>query len=549
MSSVVIALCAGGAAHAGNTRATPPVNVVAPAPSSALYPDDLPGPQAEVVRDPAKLALPAVPAFELPATTPGLHGPRELRVRGRALYGRELAVRGYVTWIYDCAAELARSNREATAAEIADLVDSTPGLCETPMFSLGDTRQTPRDGSIWVVDVPRPPERSARAPAAPRLAVGDYVTVTGRWAIESPGGERNSNGLLVYRTLDRPTPSATPAALIPAPSGLPEIAVVTDVPLRTIVDTGVRNASVGQLNACNRALAAKQYDAALGACRAATDAWPDNHLAWYAEASAHLATGKWREAGDAIAHAVALRPDQGMYQLYDGMARYEAARVAARADDAAALTSAPLEAARDALLRASKLAPALWRAHYYLGRVYRDLDDGRRAAEQLTQAIALHPGHRAAYLALCELYRRWGYLDQAIAVATLGTANVTGDPGDLWFELALALDGKHADAAALAAFDKLLGGRPDDAGALLLRGQLHLRKGDTTSAKRDLERVAADPRSAVAARLATQLLARIASRARARPTSSRGAHGYKKFFLPSEQLYEPWTAEDAKYRF
>jgi Tfp pilus assembly protein PilF len=33
----------------------------------------------------------------------------------------------------------------------------------------------------------------------------------------------------------------------------------------------------------------------------------------------------------------------------------------------------------------------LWRAHCYLGRVYRDLDDSRHAAEQFSRAIATHP--------------------------------------------------------------------------------------------------------------------------------------------------------------
>src|SRR6185369_9186576 len=99
----------------------------------------------------------------------------------------------------------------------------------------------------------------------------------------------------------------------------------------------------------------------------------------------------WRDARTAIARAVALRPDQAMYQLYDGMARYEVevqARDAQtrkankRPEEVAVVPPAgTLDDARDALVRAAKLAPALWRAHYYLGRIYRELDDARRAAE------------------------------------------------------------------------------------------------------------------------------------------------------------------------
>ena len=567
---VVLAGLLARQARAGETRATPPVQVVPPAASSALYPDDLPGPQPEVIRSPAAVTLPAIPTFELPAAAPGLHGARELRVHGRGLYGRELRVEGYVTWIYDCAAELARTNREASAAELAESIDNQPALCDAPMFSVGDTRQTPRDASIWVVDVPRPPSKPERAqrtraeldawPAVPRLAVGDRVVVTGTWAIESPRGERNASGLLVYRAVEPQAVPVTAPAMIAAPTGLPELDVVRELPLRPVIDTTIRNASVARLNDCNRALAAKHYDAAILACRAATEIWEDNHLAWYAWASAHMARGEWRDARTAIARAVALRPDQAMYQLYDGMARYEVevqARDAQtrkankRAEEVAVVPPAgTLDEARDALVRAAKLAPALWRAHYYLGRIYRELDDARRAAEQLTQALALHPGYRPAYLALLDLYRRWGYLDHAVAVATLGTTNVTTDTAELWFELAMAHDARHADDQAIAALGKALASRPDDASALLQRGEIYLRKGERASAKRDLELVAgsSDPRTAIAKRLATQLLAGLASRSDA-STGWHSGRRYKQIYRPSQEPYKPWTQEDAKYRF
>src|ERR1051325_4585484 len=107
-----------------------------------------------------------------------------------------------------------------------------------------------------------------------------------------------------------------------------------------------------------------------------------------------------------------------MYQLYHGIALYEAERERAR-DEQAARDHKPvddstldprllqLDAARDALRRAAVLAPDLWRAHYYLGRVYRDLDDARRAAEQFTRTITTHPNYRFGYIALIELYRKW----------------------------------------------------------------------------------------------------------------------------------------------
>src|SRR5215470_117039 len=128
-------------------------------------PDDLPGPQPEVAKDlknPAKVDLPPIPAFDLPATEPGFHTPRELRVHGKPVLGTEIKVKGYITWIYDCVATLATSNPRASRAQIELAIASNPALCERPKFYLGDARNTSRDASIWIVDVPRPPTRLER---------------------------------------------------------------------------------------------------------------------------------------------------------------------------------------------------------------------------------------------------------------------------------------------------------------------------------------------------------------------------------------------------
>lgn len=142
--------------------------------------------------------------------------------------------------------------------------------------------------------------------------------------------------------------------------------------------------------------------------------------------------------------------------------------------------------------------------------------------------------------------------DHAVAVATLGTANVTSETAELRFELAMAHDAKHADDQALAALGKALASRPDDARVLLQRGEIYLRKGEPASAKRDLEVVAgsSDPRTAVAKRLATQLLAGLASRSRADASGEwRSGRRYKQVYRPSQEQYKPWNQEDAKYRF
>jgi tetratricopeptide (TPR) repeat protein len=501
-----------------------------------LVPDDLPGPQAEVPARLVKVEVPAVPAFDLPATEPGIHSPRALRVRGKPSLGTEVKVKGYVTWVYDCAAALAVGNPKATRAQILVSIDNNPALCEYPKFYLGDAKDTSRDRSIWVVDVPRAPNKLERQrlskaqlaamPAVPRIAVGDHVVVTGTWAVKSPRAEVHTNGLLVYKAVERATPTpALPAAAPGDAAAEPAIAVVTKIPLRKPVSETVRNTSVGKLNECNKAIAARQYDAGIAACEAATQAWDGNHLAWYAAASAHMAKGAWPQATASVEHAVALRPDQGMYQLYHGIALYEAERQRVREAQAAKDPKKPdevavdpsalqLDAARDALLRATKLAPELWRAHYYLGRVYRDRDDARREAEQFSQTITTHPAYRFGYIALIELYRRWDYLDQALAVGLLGTAHVpAAEAADLWFEVGMVHDARRADDQAIEAFSKAIASKPDDTSSKFQRGQIYVRKGDHANARRDLEEVvkSTDPRMASAKQLATQLLARIAA--------------------------------------
>jgi tetratricopeptide (TPR) repeat protein len=299
-------------------------------------------------------------------------------------------------------------------------------------------------------------------------------------------------------------------------------AVVTVPPLRKAVDEELRDLSVRHLNACNQAIAARRFDAAIAACQAAIAAWDGNHLAWYARASAHLAQGAWRDALTAIEHAVTLRPDLAMYQLYHGIALYETAHLHAgkRRDevasgDAVATARLRLATANGALLRAATLEPALWRAHYYLGRIYRELDETRRAADQLTQAIQRHPGHRASYVALSELYRRERHVEQALAVATLGTQHVpAADAGDLWFEIALAYAEKPVDDDAIVALGRAIAATPSDANPKLVRGWLYARKGDLAHARRDLDEAArsTDPKAATARQLAQQLLAQLAGR-------------------------------------
>jgi len=528
------------AVAAGTTRANPPVTAVAPRALAGdrLEPDDLPAPQPERARHEA-IDLPAIPDFRLADTEPGFRAPRELEVRGKRVLGTELKVRGYVTWIYDCTAALASANPQVPPAQLRSAIESDPALCEYPKLYLGDTKDTPRSTSLWVVDMPRAPTRQERVmlskdqlkawPEVPHVAVGDYVVVTGTWALRSLHAEHNSGGLLVYKAIERAEPPAAAAASGPVAAPEAELPAVTAAPLRKVVDETVRDISIQHLNACNQALAAKRYDAALLACQAATKAWSGNHLAWYATASAHMGRSAWRDAKETSARAVVLRPDQAMYQLYSGIALYESAHQQARDDRArkdhqrpedvtAEVTAGQLEAARGPLERAVRIGPELWRAHYYLGRVQRELDADRAAAEQFTLAIKTNPGYRFAYVALVELYRRWGYIDQSLVVATIGALHVpAADAGDLWLEIAMAYDAKSSDDKAIAALGKAIECKPGDANAKLQRGRIYVRKGDAVNARRDLEDVleSSDPRADTAKQLAAQMLEQLVGSAAA----------------------------------
>jgi tetratricopeptide (TPR) repeat protein len=522
-----------------------------------MEPDDLPPPRPEIVRGGTKIVLPAVPAFELPVIEPGFHRPRELRLRGGSLLGSEIAVKGYVTSIYDCADELALTNPRKNRAALLDAIDREPRLCDRPRFYLGDARASSIETSISVVEVPRKPAKPEREslsrgelnrwPVVPKLTLGERVVVTGTWATRSPHGEYNSEGLLVYKSLGHLAPEPPPppgttaeptAVLAAAPE--PEVTAPSGPPMRPLVANPVFNASVDHLNACNKLIVVARYTEAIGECEAALRPWPGNHLAWYEIASAHIAQRAWRDAAAAAERAVAMRPDLAMYQLYLGVARYEAElervrEIQAQRDHRPAEEIAvdpsllELDAARDALVRATRLGPDLWRAHYYLGRLYRDRDDARQAAEQFTQAITANPSYRPAYVALIELYRRWDFHDQALAAARAGVPRVSrADARELWFEIGLVLHTKRLEDLALAAFDNALAGDPTDALSRFLRGQIYLKTNRLDDAEREFALVvrSTDPRVADAVPIAAALLEQLA-RKRKRSVSSALCQRYE----------------------
>jgi tetratricopeptide (TPR) repeat protein len=260
------------------------------------------------------------------------------------------------------------------------------------------------------------------------------------------------------------------------------------------------NDSKTALAAGNKANGAKQFETAITEYQKAVEKYHDNHLAWYGMGGAQAGKGDWSKASDAFAVAVQLDEKDPMYQMWYGVSLYEKAVQTAREDQAKKENKKPEEIKPDLsavnfekpsqhLQEAVKLNGDMWRAHYYLGRVFREQDKPKDAANEFSAAIKANPRESGPYIALGELYRRWDYTEEAIKVASQGTVNVPGsnEVSDIWFVLGMGYDDKRMDDKAIEAFDKAIETRKDNHKAKFQRGQAYFRKGDMMHAKRDLE--------------------------------------------------------------
>ena len=261
-----------------------------------------------------------------------------------------------------------------------------------------------------------------------------------------------------------------------------------------------RNDSITASNDGTKAYGQKQYDTAITDYKRAVDKWSDNHVAWYGLGGAYAGRQEWASAADAMSHAVQIAPEQGMYQLFYGRFLYEKVVQVARNDQARRdnkkpeevvpdLTSVNFEKSLQHLQEAVKLNNELWRAHYYIGRIFRDTGKVKEAATEMNKAVAGAPTEPAPWVSLAELYLQWDYTDEAIQIAEAGTTVVPGtnDKSDIWYEVGMGYDDKRLDDKAVDAFTKALDSKKDNHKAKFQRGQAYFRKGDYGNAKRDLE--------------------------------------------------------------
>ena len=281
------------------------------------------------------------------------------------------------------------------------------------------------------------------------------------------------------------------------------IALTAGVAVLTGCPNEGRNESIKRGNAGAKALGAKQFDTAVTEYKEAVGADRENHNAWYHLGHAYIGKKDFPKAAEALESAVRLKPNDAMYQMWLGVAQYEAALDKARSDEATRqkkkkeevevdLRSINYDSAMQHLESAVKLNGDLYRAHYYLGRIYRDSDKPQQAAEEFTKSIQSWPRFHAPYVALGEMYRRWDYPDQAIQVLSQGVEHVMeqDEKSQLLYVLGMAYFDKLDDSKAIESFSKAIELRKDNHDAKFQRGLAYFRKGELKAADKDLEEYA-----------------------------------------------------------
>ena len=141
------------------------------------------------------------------------------------------------------------------------------------------------------------------------------------------------------------------------------------------------------------------------------------------------------------------------------------------------------------LEQAVKLNDRLFKAHYYLGKIYERQDKPKEAAQSWTTSAMLMPFFGKPFIALGRLYLKWDMVPQAISVLDQGTLNVK-DPGeltDIFYYLGLAFDAQKQYDKSIEAYTQALEVKADNVDAKLQRGFAYANKGDDANATKDLE--------------------------------------------------------------
>ncbi len=240
----------------------------------------------------------------------------------------------------------------------------------------------------------------------------------------------------------------------------------------------------------------ESWDRAIQHFKDAVHKHPGNHQAWYSMGEVHAKQEDWKEAADAYQEAVKHNSSDAMYHLRLGISLYELEL--AEKEKQKRQTMGDLSRAEASLNEAVKLNKDLYKAHWYLGRIYRDTDKPKQAAEAWTTACRLNPHYGPPFAALGQLYIHWDKLDEAIRVLTQGQQYVDDqqEKSEIYYLLGLAYDGKARLSPgeekefldkSVDAYTKSLALRADNVNAKLQRGIAYAKKGDKTKAQADLD--------------------------------------------------------------
>ena len=171
---------------------------------------------------PIKVNLPPSPNFDA-ATAPIQHPTGEYSVYGlrktmSKILDKDVRVKGYLLYLYECPPETRKCNEEldakrkkerkkaiaAGAATTGDVPAAGCRPCEQPHFFVSDTPDGKLERALLVADYPIKDWKTGR-PKALAVKQGQQYVITGTFAINSVTGFAASNGLIVHKRTEDAT--------------------------------------------------------------------------------------------------------------------------------------------------------------------------------------------------------------------------------------------------------------------------------------------------------------------------------------------------------
>lgn len=237
------------------------------------------------------------------------------------------------------------------------------------------------------------------------------------------------------------------------------------------------NDSIRQANEGIRMYRSGQLNSAEGLLDQATKLADDNDNAWYNLGLVRTELKKWDAAVEAFQGAVKMRGENGKYQYHLGRAYLR--------------TEPPNnQLAQQHFEKATELNPKNFKALFFLGKVYAARGKVKEAAEVWTRSASIAPSNFSrSFDELAQLYIRWDFLDEAVAVLNTGVERVTGakEKAALYFHMGLAQQKQGKPEAAIDSYSKALSAHAGNKNARLQRGMVYAKLKEKEKAIADLE--------------------------------------------------------------